>query len=82
MTTMDEIHGRLTTVFHNVFDDNSITIFDEMTAANIEDWDSMEHINLIVATEQAFGIKFALSEIGDLPHVGAFKDLIYRKVNA
>jgi acyl carrier protein len=78
---METLHRKLTEVFQNVFDDDSIEIFDSMTAAEIEDWDSMEHINLIVATEQVFGIKFALSEIGDLPDVGAFKQLIFRKVN-
>lgn len=77
---MSDIHNRLETVFQNVFDDDSLHIHPEMTAADVEDWDSMQHINLIVACEKEFKVKFALSEISELKNVGELESLITRKV--
>ena len=53
----DDIVERLNEVFREVFDDETIQISDETVAADIEDWDSLEHINLILAVEKCFGIK-------------------------
>jgi acyl carrier protein len=75
-----EIHNRLETVFQNVFNDDTLHIFPEMTAADVEDWDSMQHINLIVACEKQFQVKFALSEISELKNVGELENLIARKI--
>ena len=54
----------------------------EMTAADIAEWDSFNHINLIVATEAKFGIKFQTSEIESLRNVGHFVELIEKKLAA
>jgi acyl carrier protein len=66
----EEIFGRLNEVFREYFDDDDITVTDETTAADIEDWDSLEHINLLVAIEREFGIKFTMGETSEMKNVG------------
>ncbi|MGE4132103.1 MAG: acyl carrier protein [Bdellovibrionales bacterium] len=74
-----EIKERLEKVFQISFDDSSISIHDEMTAADIEEWDSLNHMLLIVAVEKEFGVKFAISEIVDLKNVGEMVGLLKSK---
>ena len=52
-----EIMERLNEVFRDVFDDSSITVDDSTTSKDIEDWDSLEHINLVGAVEQEFKMR-------------------------
>ncbi len=66
----EEIFERLNEVFREYFDDDDITVTDETTAADIEDWDSLEHINLLVAIEREFGIKFTMGETSEMKNVG------------
>ena len=80
--TDGELRDRLTTVFRDVFDNPSITIFDDMTAADVEGWDSLTHITLVVATEKAFNVKFSTRDIQTLKNVGGLAALIRRKVPA
>lgn len=77
-----EIESRLTPIFRDVFDDDALTLRPEMTAADVPEWDSFNHINLIVATEAKFGIKFQTAEIESLKNVAHFEDLIARKLAA
>ena len=72
----DEIFKELNEIFRDVFDDESITVTDETTADDIEDWDSLEHINLLAAVEQQFGVKFNMGQIVTLKNVGEMVDLI------
>ena len=72
----DEIYEQLNEVFRDVFDDESITVSDGTTADDIEDWDSLEHINLIAAVEQQFGVRFNMGQIVTLKNVGEMVDLI------
>lgn len=72
----DEIFKELNEVFRDVFDDESIVVTDETTADDIEDWDSLEHINLLAAVEQQFGVKFNMGQIVTLQNVGEMVDLI------
>lgn len=78
--TRDEIYVKLNEVFQDVFDDEDITVNDSTTADDIEDWDSLEHINLIVAVERAFGIKFSMGETTSMKNVGAMVDIIAERV--
>jgi acyl carrier protein len=78
--SVEQIKARLQEVFRDVFDDASIQLFREMTAKDIEDWDSLTHINLVVASEKEFAVKFNLAEIKALKNVGEFIDLIERKL--
>lgn len=76
----DAIWQRLTAVFHDVFDDDSIVIGPETTARDIEGWDSLANIELLVAIEKAFGrIKFNTGEVANLRNVGELVTAIKRK---
>lgn len=79
--TENEIYKRLNNVFRDVFDDDSIIVGTGTTASDIEDWDSLEHINLIVAVEQEFGIKFTMHEVTSMNNVGNMVDIIISRLN-
>ena len=72
----DELAAALQEVFHETFDDPAIEISREMTALDLEEWDSFNHVRLIVAIEERFRINFSTSEIADLKNVGDLMDLI------
>jgi acyl carrier protein len=76
----DEIKYRVTAIFQDVFDDETIVLLQETTANDIEDWDSLAHITLIVAIEKEFNIKFDLIELKPLQNVGELLDLIQSKI--
>jgi acyl carrier protein len=81
---MDEnaIYERLTEIFHDVFDDDSIVVTPQLTAADIDEWDSLTHIRLVVSIERSFGLKFSAAEVGRLKNVGEFVSLIQLKAAA
>ena len=74
--TREEAYERLTTVFRDVFDDDEIVLQDSTTAADIEDWDSFEHINLVVAVEDEFSFKIPMGKVVTMKDVGEMVDLI------
>ncbi len=74
--TRAEALEQLTPVFREVFDDDSITLFPEMTAADIEEWDSVEHFNLISAVEKRFGMRFQMREVSGMKNVGEMADIV------
>ena len=76
----EEVYERLNNVFRDVFDDESIVVKPETTSKDIEDWDSLEHINLIVAVENEFGIKFNMGEVTTMKNVGEMVDIILSRV--
>ncbi|MBP5660104.1 MAG: acyl carrier protein [Lachnospiraceae bacterium] len=78
--TREEAYKKLNEVFRDVFDDESIEVNDATTANDIEGWDSLEHINLVVAVEKCFGIKFNMGEVAKLKNVGEMMDLILSKI--
>lgn len=71
-----DIYTRLQEVFRDVFDDESITVNDSTTATDVDGWDSLEHINLVVAVEKEFGMKFNMKDVVKLKNVGEMVDLI------
>lgn len=77
---MNDIHERLQDIFRDVFDDDGLTINDSTTSSDIEDWDSLAHIQLITAIEKEFGIKFTLKEAVSAENVGEFTELIGSKL--
>ncbi len=77
--TREQIFEALNEVFRDLFDDEAITVTDTTTAAEIEDWDSLEHINLIVAVEKKFGMKFSMGEVNKMKNVGEMADLIQQR---
>lgn len=77
--TREEVYEKLNGVFQDVFDDEAITVNDATTADDIEDWDSLEHINLVVAVEKCFGIKFTMGEVTGMKNVGEMVSLILER---
>ena len=75
-----EVFATLNEVFQDVFDDESITVNEETTADDIEDWDSLEHINLIAAVEQEFGMKFTMGQVVTMKNVGEMADIIMSQI--
>jgi acyl carrier protein len=75
-----QIRTDLARIFQTVFDDASLTLHDGMTSADVDGWDSITHIQLIVDIERTFGIKFTLAEIQRLDNVGTLIRLIGQKV--
>lgn len=78
--TREEVFQKLNSVFQDVFDDDSIKVSPDTTADDIEDWDSLEHINLMVAVEKAFGMKFSMAEVTGLKNVGEMVDVILKRL--
>ena len=76
----EELFKRLNEVFRDVFDDDSITVNETTTADDIEDWDSLEHINLMAAVEKEFEIKFSMGQIVTMKNVGEMADIILSKL--
>lgn len=74
--THNEVMQRLTEIFRDVFDDDSINIYDTTTANDIEDWDSIEHINLIEAVEKEFNMQFQMREVSSMKNVGEMADIV------
>ena len=78
--TREEVFARLNEVFRDVFDNEEITVSDATTADDIEEWDSLEHINLLAAVEQEFGMKFNMGQVVSMKNVGEMADIILSKV--
>jgi acyl carrier protein len=80
---MNDSHSALQEIFREVFDDPTIVLRDDMTASDIEGWDSVTHIDLLIAVERALGIKFATAEMSRLKepdqNIGSFIQLIDSK---
>ena len=75
-----DVKAKLQEIFQDVFDDDEIELFDEMTADDVEDWDSLSHITLIHEIEAAFGIRFTTKEVLYTKNVGEFIKLIENKI--
>ena len=79
MMRQDEIYARLNAVFRDVFDDARIEVGPETTADDIEDWDSLEHIRLIAAVEEEFGVRFKMGEGSTMKNVGEMAEIIQKR---
>ncbi len=66
----DEFLTKVQSIFRDVFDDESLVIYDAMQAKDVEGWDSLNHINLIMALESDFAIKFTTREVMGFQNVG------------
>jgi len=70
--TLEELNK----IFCDVFDDDQIVIFAEMTANDVDEWDSLNHINIVVAVEKKFNVKFTTKEIMTYENVGQFANAV------
>ena len=76
----EEIYEQLNEVFRDVFDDDKNQVNDHSTSRDIEDWDSLEHINLIAAIETQFGMKFTMGQVVTMKNVGEMVDIISSQI--
>jgi acyl carrier protein len=74
-----EIYRKLDGIFQDVFDDDTVTVKPELTAADVDGWDSLSHIRLMLTIEKAFAVRFSASEVGKLKNVGELVNLIAAK---
>ena len=74
----NEIFEAVQQIFRDNFDDEELVITRETCADDIEDWDSLEQINLLTAMEKKFSLKFNLADVRNLENVGDLLDLIER----
>ena len=74
-------YKELNSIFKKVFDDDDIEIKPETTADDIDGWDSLSHVNLVLAIERNFKIKFKLSEMLSWKNVGQMHDAIISKIS-
>jgi acyl carrier protein len=84
MTAMssEQILQRLNEVFQDVFDDDDLAIKPEYSAEDVDGWDSLTHIRMLLTVEKTFGVKFSTSEVGQLQTVGDLVKLIASKSRA
>jgi len=75
-----DILAELTPIFREVFDDDSIVVTRQTTANDVDAWDSLSHMNMVMAVEVRFKIRFALGELPGLKNVGDLVDLIAKKL--
>ena len=75
----DEIVEVLNGVFRNVFMDDAIVVREDMTAGDVEAWDSLNNVRMLVGVEQAFGVKFGSLEVEELKNVGDLIKLVAAK---
>lgn len=78
--TREQVLKRVQEIFIDIFDEEDIVISDTTVAADIEDWDSLEHINIITSVEKQFNIKFVMSEVTGFKNVGNMLDTILSKI--
>jgi acyl carrier protein len=72
---IDKLQG----VFREVFEDSELAIVPEMTAQDVPEWDSFNHINLVVALEEAFSVVFSSDEIARMRNVGDLVERLQKK---
>lgn len=77
----DEILKRLTPIFRDVLEKPALAVTPQTSASDVENWDSLNHVTLIMQVERTFGVKFALGELQDLKNVGALIELIRKKTS-
>ena len=75
----EEVLEELNTIFCNNFDDNDIILYDEISSADIDAWDSLEQVNLVIAIQDKFNVKFNIDEVNAMENVGEMVDFIIEK---
>jgi acyl carrier protein len=78
----DDLYPRLTPIFEDVFDEDDMEVSPTLTANEVEGWDSLSHIRLIIAIEKEFGIRFRTTEVNSFRDVGELVELLKGKLAA
>lgn len=86
MAPTDDVFPRLQAVLREVFGDDTLVVSDATTADDVDGWDSLMHVNIVIAIEKRFGVKFAAAEIaalkGEGQNLGTFRALLTKKLAA
>lgn len=77
----EEVFTELTNIFRDNFEDDTIELSDDTSADDIEGWDSMEQVNLIVIIQEKFKIIFNIDEVNAMKNVGEMVDYILQKIS-
>jgi acyl carrier protein len=73
------VYEKLTSVFRDVLDEDDLVLTPGMTADDVDGWDSLSHVRLVLAVSKVFGVKFSAAEVGQLKNVGEFVEMIQSK---
>jgi acyl carrier protein len=79
---MSDIFERLTPIFRDVFEDDNLMVTPELTAKDVDGWDSLSHIRLVLEVQKAFGVKFSAAQMANLKNVGELAELVRSKTAA
>lgn len=77
--TREEVFIKLNDIFREEFDDEEIVLTENTTSEDIEDWDSLANVNLVVAIEKEFSMRFSMGEVSNMKNVGEMADIILQK---
>lgn len=80
--TIENIYERLTKILQDVFDEDDVVARPELTADEVEGWDSFAHLRLIIAVEREFGVAFSAAEVDSLANVGELAELVRLKTSS
>lgn len=75
-----QIYAKLTEIFRDIFDDDNLQVTPELTAKDVDEWDSLNHIRLVLSVERAFSVTFSAAQVDRLKNVGEFAELIGSKL--
>jgi len=78
----EEVFAKLTDIFRDNFDDDSIELTEETSSADIDGWDSMEQVSLVVIIQDKFKINFNIEEVNAMKNVGEMADFILQKISS
>lgn len=78
----EEIYEKISTVLREVLENEAITATPNLTAKEVDEWDSFSHIRIILGVEEAFNVKFATPEIAQFENLGQLADMIRQKLSA
>ncbi len=78
---MQAIYDKLTVIFRDILDEDQLVATPQLSAKDVDAWDSLSNIQIIVAAEKEFGVRFTSAEMGSLQNVGEFVALISRKLD-
>jgi acyl carrier protein len=73
------VYEKLTTLFRDVLDEDDLVLTPAMTADDVDGWDSLSHVRLVLAVSKTFGVKFSAAEVGRLKNVGDLVEMIQSK---
>ena len=77
---LNDIYGKLSEVLQDVLGRSDINVTEGMTARDVDGWDSLNHMRIVLSVEKEFGVRFSTTEIPELQSIDEFIDLIQTKI--